>query len=748
MSNYQFPCYSRNLPGSDRFSPSRIVPSFAMGMLIFVLLVVPAAASPTVAGITPPMGLNITTITVTDLNGTGFVPGATLLLTPVNVNPVHKGSIQNGSGGALLDTPFGVYVSGNYAYVTSAGSNALEIIDISNPAIPTHAGSIIDGSGGALLDSTFGVFVSGNYAYVTSAGSDALEIVNISNPANPVHAGSIVNGSGGALLDSPYGIFVKGNYAYIASSGSNALEIVEISNPASPIHAGSIVNGTGGALLDTPYGIFVSGNYAYITSYYSSALEIVDVTDPANPIHTSSLLDGGGSVPCLSLPFGLFVAGNYTYVASDGSNALEIVNATNPASPAHAGRLDDGSGVAPFLDEPLSVFISGNYAYTASSGSNALEIVDVTDSANPVHKGSIQDGSGGALLNRTFSIFVSGKYAYIASQNSNALEIIDIGTITTTGVNVISPTNLTCTVNLTGAVPGLYNVVVTNPDGSFGTLNGGFTVIGAAPTTPTPTLTPTLTPTPTPTSTITIPPTHLPTWTPVQDNSGPDSDPTPVPTPGRRTLVTVNIGGYSSIYRANVTGTGISDLIITGSAASGPGQNISPAPGTVYEYTDLVPARYASIQEAVISGSVPQLWLNRHHLNPQDVVIYHLSNSTWTVLPTSLLKSESGRAYYTALSPGLGRFAITGDLGGSAVPLVLGQETPQSTFNDIVNASVTQIVSTVSLTPVVMQTTEVPAQPATQPSAGFSSLTIVTATFGIIILIGLALVVRRRKSDL
>ena len=51
-------------------------------------------------------------------------------------------------------------------------------------------------------------------------------------------------------------------------------------------------------------------------------------------------------------------------------------------------------------------------------------------------------------------------------------------------MNVISPTNITCTVNLTGAVPGLYNVVVTNPDGSFGTLPGGFTVIGATPNHP------------------------------------------------------------------------------------------------------------------------------------------------------------------------------------------------------------------------------------------------------------------------
>ena len=113
-------------------------------------------------------------------------------------NPVHIGSIQSGSGGVAPEQSRMVCSSsGNYAYVASFSSNALEIVDISNPANPTHSGSIVDGSGGALLNNPDGVFVSGNYAYVTSAGSNALEIVNVTDPANPTHSGSIVDGSGG-----------------------------------------------------------------------------------------------------------------------------------------------------------------------------------------------------------------------------------------------------------------------------------------------------------------------------------------------------------------------------------------------------------------------------------------------------------------------------------------------------------------------------------------------------------------------
>ena len=63
---------------------------------------------------------------------------------------------------------------------------------------------------------------------MASYSSNALEIVDISNPAAPVHKGSLANGAGGALLNQPISVFVSGNYAYVASFSSNALEIVDL----------------------------------------------------------------------------------------------------------------------------------------------------------------------------------------------------------------------------------------------------------------------------------------------------------------------------------------------------------------------------------------------------------------------------------------------------------------------------------------------------------------------------------------
>ncbi len=342
--------------------------------------------------------------------------------------PVHKGSLTDGTGGALLSFPISVYVSGNYAYVTSFGYNGgpgtLEIVDVTNPADPVHKGSLTDGTGGALLLYPTSVYVSGNYAYVTSLDSHSLEIVDVTNPAAPVHKGSLTDGTGGALLSFPVSVYVSGNYAYVASNGSNALEIVDVTNPAVPVHKGSLTDGTGGALLVYPASVYVSGNYAYVASFGSNAIEIVDVTNPADPVHKGSLTNGTGGA-LLGFPASVYVSGNYAYVASTVSNALEIVDVTNPADPVHKGSLTNGTGGA-LLDSPSSVYVSGNLAFVASSGSNALEIVDVTNPAAPVHKGSLIDGTDGALLGQPSSVYVSGNYAYVASFGSNALEIVDV----------------------------------------------------------------------------------------------------------------------------------------------------------------------------------------------------------------------------------------------------------------------------------------------------------------------------------
>jgi hypothetical protein len=381
--------------------------------------------------------------------------------------PLHKGSLTNGTGGALLLGATSIYVSGNYAYVASYFSRALEIVDLSDPTSPIHKASLfvdlplsvfvvgnyayVARNGGSTLiidisdpgspsikgsvDTGPGVhhsiYVAGNYAYITSeiqpallTGTNSLQIVDVTDPAAPALIGSLEDGTDGALLSSPYSVYVFGNYAYVASAGSNALEIIDVTDPAAPFHKGSLTNGTEGALLNFPQSIRIVGSDAYVVSSGSNALEVVDISDPALPVHKGSLTHGmGGAI--LDRPTSIYIVDNHAYVTSGNGNALEIVDVTSAAAPVHRGNLNNGTGGA-LLRGPGSVYVSGNYAYVTSTVSDALEIVDITDPTFPIHKGSLTHGTDGALLDRPVSVYVAGDFAYIASYNSNALEIVDI----------------------------------------------------------------------------------------------------------------------------------------------------------------------------------------------------------------------------------------------------------------------------------------------------------------------------------
>jgi hypothetical protein len=150
--------------------------------------------------------------------------------------------------------------------------------------------------------------------------------------------------------------------------------------------------------------------------------------------------------------------------------------------------------------------------------------------------------------------------------------------------------------------------------------------------------------------------------------------------------VTVNVGGSTAVTQAVVTGTGISGLIVTGTGASGPGRNAGTPPGIVYQYLDLTPARYTTITGAEIRFSVPQSWLDEHHVTPQGVVLYRAAGSGWQALATTFIRSEQGRNYFTATGPGFSRFVITGQAGpgtGSpgSVPLPAGPVTETPTHS-------------------------------------------------------------------
>jgi hypothetical protein len=284
--------------------------------------------------------------------------------------------------------------------------------------------------------------------------------------------------------------------------------------------------------------------------------------------------------------------------------------------------------------------------------------------------------------------------------------------ITATGVTVVSPAQITVTLPITYAGAGAWDVVVINPDGQEAVLPGGFTITSPG------------SPTTTPTST--------PPGTGETLSDFPSSPTNPLMT------VTVNIGGDSKAWQAIVTGTKLTDLIVTGTVQPGSGSNMSAPPGVIFQYISLIPARYNTITNAVINFTVPQSWLDENHITPGSIVLYHQTANGWEALPTTMLYTKDGTLYLSAQSNGFSLFAIAG------TPTVL---TPP------VAAPAPEIVSTPvqeqtpapapSLkAPVTMQTTALPAT-TPQPSAPSPLLNIVLVIAAIGVLAGGGFMVRR-----
>jgi hypothetical protein len=308
--------------------------------------------------------------------------------------------------------------------------------------------------------------------------------------------------------------------------------------------------------------------------------------------------------------------------------------------------------------------------------------------------------------------------------------------ITATGVTVTSPSRITCTLPITGAEAGAWDVVVINPDGREGVLPNGFTVTAPAPTT-VPTTVPTTPPTTVPTTAPTTSPASAgipPAGDP--GSSGSDDDYWGTNSPLPLMTVTVNIGGDARAYQATVTGTRLADLVITGTGLDSTTGNRTPLPGTVFAFFRLEPAAYGSITHATINFSVPQSWMDGNHFAPGSIVLYHLTAAgNWAALPTTVLYAKDGTVYFSAESDGFSLFAIAGT-PAAATPAVRTVGTSRSTVQEQVTARAIGAKA-----PVTTQTT-VPPAPVQQP-AGFPFLTAALIGAGCIILTGSGWYVRR-----
>ena len=347
------------------------------------------------------------------LEGTNRVDGQQVIDISTPTNPQRVGSLCSAFGDLV--------VSGNYVYV--AGRDAgLEVIDISNPALPRLAGTYDTTSSGVDWylypdwDIARDVVVSGHRAYVAD-GCYGLQVIDFSNPDNPQRLGGCdTEGQANALA-------LSGDYAYVAD-GEAGLQVIDVADPTHPRRVGEY----------DPHGpangVALAGSYACVVSS-SGFLQVIDISDPTNPRQVGAVTDGS----CLSSV--VAVSGSYAYVIghwSDGTNdsrGLQVIDLSNPASPRRVGgcptRHNWGMNEAVF-----DVAVRGHTAFVVSgyswdTGNTWLEMIDVLDPGNPQPIAAISSGMA-STESSAVALSASGDCAYWLYSGGlrSVLQVIDI----------------------------------------------------------------------------------------------------------------------------------------------------------------------------------------------------------------------------------------------------------------------------------------------------------------------------------
>lgn len=729
--------------------------------------------SPAVSGITPSLGSNSTTVAVTDLAGTGFWPGA--LTTTVKLNgtgypDIAATSVQVPSATKitcsinLTDQRIGLrnVVVTNPDGKTAVLANAFEV----KPPVPTITG--VAPSGGLVTGGTFVTITGRGFTNASSVmfGTTATSAYTVNsdteiNATSPAHAAGtvdiLITTDGGT---NPAGAPDRFIYAYVAAP------VADFSGTPLEGQAPLTVTFTDRSTNDpaTWQWSFGDGNTSIVQSpthtftksgAYTISLNATNdlggttktrtgyVTVTATTQNTDPVVDGitygtsGGNqtaVVNLTQVKGTVTQPDQNSVVIQNPEAgwseMTLVS-TGPVTNTGGNlNLSDISEVV-MTTEPVTATLNQSTIGTVSVQITIpmTQVPTGLSIQQTIYEGANQEARNAFQLAATSSNLNVDAVAYTVEIRNSAPFNANL-----TGAS--NPVTLTMSVNhawvvanggtdairiIRSAEDGTKEVLATRfvsydpatgKDSFEGTSIKGLSVFGIAAV-----------------SGLSSSAVFV---------SGGDADPdTPATAPV--TTVRANVGGNSGIKSVSATGAGISGLIVTGITRTGLGTGIPAAPGTVYQYISLTPARYTTITAAEIAFTVPTAWLNEHGFTPQDIILSHYTNGVWMNLPTTVGTTKDGQVSFTAASPSFSLFAISGVHNDGGINATEPVTTAAIRETD---TPATPAATTRAPVAAVKTTTMAPAEPA-PPSATFPLMTVALIGAGTIVLVGSGWYIRR-----
>jgi hypothetical protein len=352
---------------------------------------------------------------------------------PTYTSITKVGTVSNG-GAFKLSMPMDLVTIGSYLYVSSSGSNAVQILDLANPAAPTSAGAILTRSGGSsLVTPAYAISIGSNLAVgsgsYTGAGGvyGRIDLYDLSNPISPVAKGSIVGAVGSdnniyPVAGSATLLVVSGQ----SSGGAYELVLYDISNLSAPILK-KRMNFPGSAGFMQVNSGFISGTKLYVTAnndagtYGEEGYYVIDISNPATASIVGSkvrtAIDGHTDTDfwqCTSQN----VVGNYDYV--NCGVMFNVFDVSNPANPIQKARYYSASG---WTGGSLDGVKMGNrmiISYSDASPRGVLEMIDVSALPALTKKYTYLD----ATVPAYDYLATYGDYIYAVSYTGNKISVL------------------------------------------------------------------------------------------------------------------------------------------------------------------------------------------------------------------------------------------------------------------------------------------------------------------------------------
>ena len=176
----------------------------------------------------------------------------------------------------------------NSTYILTAArdNNSVGIIDISDPKMPKQVALFEDDLNLGLhsAHSIETISINGRtYALVASPGEDAMQIIDVTHPALPFPVSTVRHGTEYPALLAPHDVTAinveDSTYALLSAVNADSVQIIDITNPESPRPVSHITHGTEYVQLDRPQtlkAVQIDGvAYTLIAARNSSGIQII-----------------------------------------------------------------------------------------------------------------------------------------------------------------------------------------------------------------------------------------------------------------------------------------------------------------------------------------------------------------------------------------------------------------------------------------------------------------------------------------